>query len=95
MLIHLGSSRLKIMEIEKAVSEVKEGRTERAEVERKIAEARATISELLSHAERLGAMDNGVMDGEEFSGWIVNRTFTGPLDQAEKALHESEAKGKE
>lgn len=38
------------------------------------------------------AADNGVIDGEELSGWIIGRTFTGPLDTAEKALLEWETK---
>jgi len=92
MLIRLGSSRLKIVEIEKVVADCE---ADKEEVKKKISDARAMIADLLSHAEKLAAADNGIMDGDEFGGWIIGRTFTGALDRAERALRGAEAKGKE
>ena len=88
MLIHLGSSRQKIIDIEKAVADFKEGTVEKADVEKQIAEARTVIADLISHAEKLGALRDGVMDTDWMKGWTINRTYTEPLNRAEKALKE-------
>jgi hypothetical protein len=86
MLIHLGSSRRKVQEIEKALADVKAGTAQKADIEKQIAEARTMIADLISHAERLGALNDGVMDHEWILGWTINRTYTERLNQAEKTL---------
>jgi len=86
MLIHLGASRQKITDIEKAVADVKEGRAQKADVEKQIAEARTLIADLISHAEKLGSLNDGVMDQDWMKGWTINRTYTDPLDRDEKLL---------
>ena len=84
MLVHLGSSRRKITDIEKAVADG--GKKE--DVEKQIGEAKIMIADLIAHAERLGALNNGVMDADWMKGWTINRTFTDPLNAAEKKLRE-------
>lgn len=88
MLIHLGGSRRTVQDIEKAVVEVKEGRAKKADVEKQIAEARKVTADLVSHAETLGARNDGVADAEWLKSWTINRTYTDRLDQAEKTLKE-------
>jgi hypothetical protein len=83
MLIHLGPSRAKIIEIGKAVAETDR---DEPEIRKKIADARTMIAELLAHGERLAAMNVGLMDGEWLQNWMIERTFTGPLKEAEKKL---------
>ena len=91
MLIHLGPSRNKIIEIEKAVAETDR---DEAKIRNRIADARTMIAELLAHGERLAAMNIGIMDEEWFQNWMIGRTFTGPLDQAEKKLSAENTQGK-
>jgi len=88
MLIRLGGSRRRVQEIEKAVAEVKEGRAKKEDVEKQIAEARIVVADLISHAEQLGAKNDGVMDAEWIKGWTINRTYAERLDQAERSLAE-------
>ena len=87
-MIHLGGSRRTVQDIEKAVVEVKEGRAKKADVEKQIAEARKVTADLVSHAETLGARNDGVADAEWLKSWTINRTYTDRLDQAEKTLKE-------
>lgn len=91
MLIHLGGSRRKVQEIEKSVTEVKEGRAKNEDIEKRIAEARTVVADLISHAEKLGAKNDGVMDAEWIKGWTINRTYTERLNQAERSLAEMTA----
>lgn len=86
MLIRLGGTRRKVQDIEKAVTEVKEGMAKKADVEKQIAEARKVTADLISHAETLGAKNDGVMDAEWIKGWTINRTYTERLNRAERNL---------
>ena len=86
MLADLGPSRNKIIEIEKAAAEPNLDDAKKDEIRKKIADARKMSSDLLAHAQRLADMNIGIADGEWFTGWMIGRTFTGPLDQAEKKL---------
>lgn len=83
MLADLGPSRAKIIEIVKAVAEADR---DEVEIRKKIADARTMIAELLARGEHLAAMNVGIMDGEWFQNWMIERTFTGPLKEAEKKL---------
>ena len=86
LLIHLGGSRRKIQDIEKAVVVVKAGKAQKADVVKPIAEARIMTIDLVAHAEKLGALNDGVADAECLKDWTINRTYTEPLDKAEKDL---------
>jgi len=86
MLADLGPSRNTIIEIEKAAAEKDLDDAKKEEIRKKIADARTMITELLAHGERLAAMNVGLMDGDWLKGWMIERTFTGPLKDAEKKL---------
>jgi hypothetical protein len=81
-LIELAPLRRKITDIEKAVADG----AKKEDVEKQIAEARTMIADLIAHAEELGARNDGVMDADWMKGWTINRTFTDPLNAAEKKL---------
>jgi hypothetical protein len=87
MLIRLAPCGQKISEIDKAVAEIKDGKAQKADAETKIAAARAMIADLISYSDKLGALNNGVVDPEWMKGWTINRILTDPLDRAEKSLN--------
>jgi hypothetical protein len=64
MLIHLGGSRRKIQDIEKAVAVVKAVKAQKADVVKQVAEARIMTTDLIAHAEKFGALNDGVVDAK-------------------------------
>ena len=86
MLADLGSSRNKIIEIEKAVAEPNLDDARKDEIRKRIADARRMCDDLLAHAQRLADLNIGIADGEWFQNWMIGRTFTNPLKEAEKRL---------
>ncbi len=83
MLIHLGGSRRKIQDIEKAVEDKV---SDKAAVRKQIADAKTMVADLIAHAEKIGVLNDGVVDAEWLKGWTINRTYTEPLNAAEKKL---------
>ena len=87
MLVHFGGSRRKTRDIEKAAAVVKACKAQKADVVKQLAVARIITTDLIAHAERLGAPKGGVADAECFKDSMINRTYADPLDKAEKDLN--------
>jgi len=86
MLLHLGPSRGKVIEIEAAAEECLQGKRPKEEIDAMIAEARAMIAALEAHAERLASADNGVIAADWVKSWTLHRTYTPALQVVEKKL---------
>lgn len=86
VLLRLGPGRQKVLEAEQRVADYQQGKCRRADVEQGIADARAFVADWMSLVGNVDASTPGVVAPDWFEGWLLGRTFSGPLDRLEKTV---------
>ena len=86
MVSFLCPTRNKIIEVEKSINNVDPAKADIAEIKKNITECRQMIDAILMKGEQLENEYPGIMSYEWLKNWVINRTYTGPLDRAEQTL---------
>ena len=90
LFMQLGASRNLIFEARDALAAYQEGRLSEEVVREKIQTARTRKDKLQQFAQQTAQQHEGIIAVEWFENWVLNRTFSNPLDSFEKELAATE-----